>query len=431
MTSAAGALSDTEAALRDAIEARAETMLVDLATHVAIPTGHNHTRGLDEYRELLLARLRAIGASVEMVEGQPKPAWLIGGDDPVIAPIAVCRSPAMQRGDVPAGGARVLIVCHLDTVFDPEGEFQTMTIATDGQTAVGPGVVDMKGGVLTTINALEALHEAGEDKPWTLMLTSDEETGSYCSDAAIRAEAKTHDLGLVAEPALAGGELVVQRMGSGQFRLEATGRSAHVGRNFTGGVSAVTALAEAIVGLSKIPEPERGRILSIGPLVGGQAVNAVPERAMAWGNARFPTPAIAGEILAALEAIERPADLERGVAGLHVDHCFARPAKPLTPETRSLALIARAAAESLGEDLPFATTGGVCDGNILQDAGLPTIDTLGVRGGGLHTTDEWIEIRSLVKRAQLMAVVLRRLAERGLSAPAAAEREGDPPLPEA
>jgi glutamate carboxypeptidase len=428
MTSAAGALSDTEASLRDAIVARADTMLADLATHVAIPTGHNHTPGLDEYRELLLTRLRAIDASIEMVQGQPKPAWLIGGDDPVIAPIAICRSPAMHRGDVPPGGARVLIVCHLDTVFDPAGDFQTMTIAPDGKTAVGPGVVDMKGGVLTTINALEALHEAGEDVPWTLMLTSDEETGSYCSDAAIRAQARQHDIGLATEPALPGGELAVARMGSGQFRLVATGRSAHVGRNFTAGVSAVVALAKAIVELSEVPEPDRGRIVSVGPVVGGQAVNAVPDRALAWGNARFPDNRIAGEIIEALDALKRSADLDAGVAGVEVDHCFARPAKPLTAETRSLALIARAAAESLGQELPFASTGGVCDGNILQDAGLPTIDTVGVRGGGLHTTDEWIEIPSLVERSQLMAVLLARLGRQGLSAPDADERDGDPPL---
>ncbi len=430
MTSVASVLSAAEQQLRDALETRAEKMLSDLSAHVAIPTGRNHTPGLDAYREELLARLGAIGAEIEMVEGQPKPSWLIGGSDPVVAPIAICRSPAMAVGRTDVG-ARILIVCHLDTVFDPDGDFNAMTVAPDGKTATGPGVVDMKGGILTTLNALEVLREHGAEIAWTLMLTSDEETGSYGSDAAIRAEAKRHDIGLATEPALPGGELVVERMGSGQFRLEATGRSAHVGRNFAGGVSAVAALAEAIVEISKMPDLERGRIVSVGPLVGGEAVNAVPSRALAWGNARFPTQEIADETAAMLKSLERDADLDRGVAGLRVDQCFARPAKPLVPKTRSLALIARAAAESLGQDLPFAKTGGVCDGNILQDAGLPTIDTLGVRGGGLHTTDEWIEVRSLVERAQLMAVLLLRLGERGLEAAAAAERADDPPLAEA
>ena len=408
-----------EADLRDALGARAPQMREDLARHVAIPTGWNHTPGLDEYRGLLIDRLRAIGATVEKRPGDAKPEWLLGGADGNVAPVAVCRSEAMQRGE--AAGARVLICCHLDTVFNPAGGFREMTIAEDGETAVGPGVVDMKGGILTTINALEVLHELGAKTPWTLVLTSDEETGSYCSERVMREEAAGHDIGLATEPALPGGELAVERVGAGQFLVETTGRSAHVGRNFTDGVSAVTALAEALVAISKMPDPARGLVVSVGPLKGGDATNAVPDVAAGWGNARFPTKEIGAEIIGMLEALEREENLDAGVAGVRVRHSFQRPAKPLTGPTKTLALIARRAAEDLGQRLPFASTGGVCDGNILQDAGLPTIDTLGVRGGGLHTTGEWIELRSLPERAQLMGVLLARLAESGLGAPAASE----------
>ncbi len=294
-----------------------------------------------------------------------------------------------------------------------------MKLAADGKTANGPGVVDMKGGILTTLNALEVLYELGAEVPWTLLLTSDEETGSYCSEHVIREQAAQHDIGLATEPALPGGELAIERMGSGQFRIETTGRSAHVGRNFTDGVSAVTALAEAIIKVSKMPDPERGRILSVGPLEGSAATNAVPDHALAWGNARFPTKEAGEEIIAMLKTLEHEADLDSGVAGVRLDHSFQRSAKPLTDGTHRLALIARAAAESIGQQLPFAKTGGVCDGNILQDAGLPAIDTLGVRGGGLHTPDEWIEVRSLVERAQLMGVLLSRLGATGLRAKSA------------
>ncbi len=407
-----------EADLRAVIDARAPKMPGDLAAHVAIPTGWNHQPGLDQYRAILLDRLRTIGAHVEMREGDVKPDWLMGGADPVIAPIAICTSPAIQNAP---HGARILICCHIDTVFDPHGDFQTMKTSADGATAIGPGVVDMKGGVLTTLNALEALHELNTPVPWTLMLTSDEETGSYCSERLIREQAAMHDIGLATEPALPGGELAIERMGSGQFRLAASGRSAHVGRNFTAGVSAVNALAEAIITISKMPEPDRGKVLSVGPLKGGDATNAVPDRALAWGNARFPTKEVGNEIIAELQSLARDEDLDAGVAGLRVDHSFQRAAKPLTDGTKKLALIARAAAESLGQQLPFAKTGGVCDGNILQDAGLPTIDTLGVRGGGLHTPDEWIELASLRERAQLMGVLLARLGKKGLSAEAASE----------
>lgn len=410
----ASVMTTTEEQILEATEPRAGDMLRDLGEYVAIPTGGNHQPGLNNYRELLIDRLARIGATAEIVPGKPKPDWLSDGGP--VPPTAVVSSPAIRAG---ASANRVLIACHLDTVFDPEGGFVEMVVAEDGVTAVGPGVVDMKGGTLTTINALEVLSELGIEVPWTLVLTSDEESGSYCSDHVLTEQAKKHDIGLATEPALPGGELAVERLGSGQFRIVTTGRSAHVGRNFTDGVSAVSALAEVLVKISGMPDPASGRILSVGPIEGGAVTNAVPDRAVAWGNARYPSKAIADETAALLDTLEQQEDLDAGTAGVTIDRCFQRPAKPRTEGTMTLARVARAAAEAIGQQLPFASTGGVCDGNILQAAGLPTIDTLGVRGGGLHTTDEWIEIRSLVERAQLMAVLLSRLASSGLDAPQA------------
>ena len=139
------------------------------------------------------------------------------------------------------------------------------------------------------------------------------------------------------------------------------------------------------------------------------ATNVVPDRARAWGNVRFPSPQIADELAEGLDALATPPTSE-SLPRVTVHRSFNRPAKPLTPATRALAEAAWSVAESLGQRLPFGKTGGVCDGNILQDAGLPTIDTLGVRGGGLHTPQEWIEIASLVERCQLLAVLIARIA---------------------
>ncbi|QYU68548.1 M20/M25/M40 family metallo-hydrolase [Leptolyngbya sp. 15MV] len=138
------------------------------------------------------------------------------------------------------------------------------------------------------------------------------------------------------------------------------------------------------------------------------APRAVPDLARAWGNLRYPTRDIADELRADLASLHRGAadDLPWVQTRLSLN----RPAKPLTPQVERLALMARAAAEDLGQSLPFGKTGGVCDGNILQDEGLPTIDTLGVRGGGLHTPNEWIELDSLVERCQLLAVLIARLS---------------------
>jgi glutamate carboxypeptidase len=401
VSSSVGALSKSERALCDRIAKRRAELTEQLRRLVAIPTGHNHKAGLDEVRAILCARLEAIGATITLKPGDPKPSWLLGGSSGDAPPSAVCAK-------LVPGLPRILFAGHLDTVFDPKGSFRELSIAHDGKTATGPGVVDMKGGLITTITALEALHAEGVAASWTFVLTSDEETGSYCSEKTLREQARQHDLGLVMEPALPGGELVVERLGSGQFMIETRGRSAHVGRAFETGVSAVTKLAEAITAVGRMPDASKGRIINIGPLEGGEATNAVPDRARAWGNVRFPTREVADELQSMLESLTTP---ENAMPALAIETSFNRPAKPMTPEVERLALAARSAAESLGQELPFAKTGGVCDGNILQSEGLPCIDTLGVRGGGLHTPDEWIELESLVERSQLMAVLVSRLSE--------------------
>lgn len=393
------------------IASRRGALLDDLRLHVGLPTGLNNTGALDETRERLCARLARLGAARRDVPGNGKPAWLLGGDvaPERIPPTAVCeRIGVGGSGPVP----RILIAGHLDTVHDPASAFRSLTLDASGVKATGPGCVDMKGGLVIAVAALEALEECGVGARWSFLLNSDEETGSYHSERAIREASARHDVGLALEPALPDGSLVVERMGSGQFVVECSGRSAHVGRDFERGVSAVTALAERLVTIGRMSDPERGRIVSIGPLRGGAATNAVPDSAAAWGNARFPTPEVAAQIGAMLDGLATPGGLS-DVPGCVVRRSFNRPAKPLTPGTQALAQKAREAAESLGQSLPFGRTGGVCDGNIMQDAGLPTIDTLGVRGGGLHTPGEWIEISSLVERCQLLAVLIARLSAGG------------------
>lgn len=405
-------LSGVEERVCRAIAARGGALLDDLRLHVGLPTGGNNRAALDETRERFTARARALGATVEHVPGDPKPDWLYGvSPDSYVPPTAVCRRTGGGGDDRDGGwGARILIAGHLDTVHDPSGPFQMLELAADGTRATGPGCVDMKGGLVIAAAALEALEEAGVKVAWTLLLNSDEETGSYHSEGALRAEAGRHEIGLAVEPAMPGGELAVERLGSGQFVVEAHGRAAHVGRDFSAGVSAVTALAERLVAIGRMPDAGRGIIANIGPVEGGIATNVVPDRARAWGNVRFPTPASADELGAMMDAL---ATDEKAMPRVVVRRSFNRPAKPLIPGTRRLADLARAAAEELGQRLPFGKTGGVCDGNILQDAGLPTIDTLGVRGGGLHTPQEWIEVASVVERCQLLAVVLSRLAAGG------------------
>lgn len=422
-------LSAVEQRLREVIAARDSRMRAELARHVAIPTGHNFTQGLDEYRDLLTERFKALSATVELIPGNPRPNWLDlpcekTGQQPHSSLDTHHSSVDTQHSSLPSAipptliarrhskivAKRIFIAGHLDTVHDPHGNFRALTIASDGRTATGPGVVDMKGGILIALHALEALAELGVEINWTVLLNSDEETGSFHSYDAIYNAAKQHDVGLALEPALPDGSLVVERMGSGQFKIEVFGKSAHVGREFTRGVSAVYKLSEIIHAISRLSDPANGLIVNVGPLEGGQATNVVPEYAACWGNVRFAKPQAAAVLQEKLAAFATPGDsLPRVV----VHQAINRPAKPLIDAVQSLADSARRAAEDLGQTLNFGSTGGVCDGNIMQEAGLPTIDTLGVRGGNLHRTDEFIELPSLVERCQLLAVLLARLSDRG------------------
>ncbi|HYE61207.1 MAG TPA: M20/M25/M40 family metallo-hydrolase [Phycisphaerales bacterium] len=391
------------------ISGRHAAMVEQLRQLVNIPTGPGSAGGLDETRGLLTERLAKLGAAVELVPGDPKPTWLDPEDRGSVPPTAVCRRPRTTPHLPKEHRAGVLLCGHLDTVHHASSSFRELSISPDGRTATGPGCVDMKGGLLVGATALEALEEAGVAAGWGFIMNSDEETGSYHSDTALQAEAKRgYREGLVLEPAMADGGLVTERPGSGQFMIETRGRASHVGRDFGAGVSAVNALAACILRVSQLVDTSRGRIVNIGPLQGGVAANVVPDLARAWGNVRFPTYEAGEELGRALEAMETaPSELP----GVKVYRSFNRPAKPRTPQVDALAIHARWAAEALGQQLPFGKTGGVCDGNNLQAAGLPTIDTLGVRGGGLHTPQEWIELASLVERAQLLAVLIMRLSQ--------------------
>ncbi len=399
-------LNELEQRLCTRIAAQETSLFQQLCDHVAIPTGSGHTPGLDNYRAIMIERLEALGADVRLEPGDPRPDWLTyprtHATDPSASPPTVIASRA-SGGD----GPRILIAGHLDTVHDPRGSFQTVKHRPDDEGfAIGPGVVDMKGGVLIAITALEALAAEGVEINWTVLLNSDEETGSFHSAAALRDQATKHDYGIATEPALPDGSLAVERLGSGQFMIEVFGKSAHAGRAFADGVSAVNALAKILLDVAVLADADAGKIVNVGPIQGGTVTNAVPDYAACWGNVRFKTPEQGDELAAALEAFATDEDAMPRVV---VHRAWSRPAKPLIPDVEALALRARQAAEDLGQSLPFASTGGVCDGNILQGAGLPTIDTLGVRGGDLHQPTEFIEIASLVERAQLMAVFLSRL----------------------
>lgn len=396
-----GRLDAIEQRLLAAAQARDAAMRRDLAAWVAIPTGWGEPAGIEAQRNAIAMRLEGLGADLHLEAGDPRPAWLPDG------PAAGSGVPATLVARGGEGSEAFLLSGHLDTVHDPAGDFRRLE-PSGGDRAVGPGCADMKGGLLVAVTALELLHAAEIPLRWTMLLNADEESGSFHSARSLREHAAGHRAGLVFEPALPGGRLAVSRMGSAQFRVRVAGRAAHVGRDFASGISAVYGLGEVLVRLASLSEPQDGRIVNVGPIAGGHATNVVPDAAVAWGNARFRDGDAERWLAEAIGSIATP---EGSLPQVEIDWLASRPAKPQTPAVAALAAEAIAIGHALGAAIEPAATGGVCDGNILQAAGLPVIDTLGVRGGNLHRGDEFVELDSLVERAALAAILLKRLAE--------------------
>lgn len=415
------ALTETERAVCAAIAARQQQLVDELAAWVAIPTGRGFRPGLHKQRAQLARKLRGLGATTRDIPCTPRPDWLEPPGAEEQPGHAEEHGPVdVLVGEHAGSGPRLLLSGHFDTVHDPHGVFQELKDAGQGR-ATGPGCVDMKGGLVVAFAALAALAACGQQMRWSFVLTPDEETGSFGSAAALQELGRKHDVGLVFEPAGAGGSLITSRMGAGQFRLEAFGRSAHVGRDPEKGASAVLALCQAVAAIHGQHAPSAGRVVNVGPLVGGVTTNIVPDHALAWGNVRFADAQAEAALAAALNALQAGTGHHSGGANnagalprVEVRHVFNRPAKPCTPQVERLAELARACSQDLGHELPFGSTGGVCDGNTLQAVGLPVLDTLGVRGGNLHRTDEWMELASLTDRAQLAALFMLRLPDAGV-----------------
>lgn len=306
---------------------------------------------------------------------------------------------------------QVFLCIHYDTVYAPDHPFQE-PMAIDGNRLQGPGVADAKGGLVVLLKAMEALERSpwAPNIGWEVLLNPDEEIGSPGSFPLLMQAAGENDLGLLFEPALPDGALVGARKGSGNFTLRVTGRSAHVGRNPEAGRNAIHALADFIVSLHAMSDPAQGIVASVGYVSGGGPANVVPDRAGCHFNLRVTTSDQQRQVEDRLRQIVHDINTRDGiVASLH--GAFHAPPKVLDEPTRRLLEAIRSTGHELGLDLTWRATGGVSDGNKLAAAGLPNVDSLGVRGGNLHSSEEFVLLDSLTERAKLTALLLMRLAK--------------------
>ncbi len=307
----------------------------------------------------------------------------------VTAPARRLRAGSGDRG--------VLLLCHVDTVWD-RGSFAPM-LGRDGDRLLGPGVFDMKGGVVVACAALAALRaRSGADGPATVLLTGDEEVGSQGSRDLIEAAARDHDAVLVLEPPV-GRAVKVGRKAVGEFRLTVSGRAAHAGIEPERGVNAVVELAAQVPRVAALADPGAGTTVTVGVVRGGTRSNVVPALATAEIDVRVRTAGEGERVSSALRGL-RPLHPE---ARLEVTGGINRPPLERTATAHLFARAAQVAAALGWPPLEGAEVGGGSDGNLTGALGVPTLDGLGIVGGNAHAQGEWILPAELPARAALVA----------------------------
>ncbi len=386
--------------------AMAADMLPQVETWAAINSGSRNLDGLGKMASKLADAFAGLPGDMQLVDPAPVEAIDAAGE-PHEVPHGKNLHLAVRAG----APVQLLFTGHMDTVFAPNHPFQSLTWLEPGKVLGGPGVADMKGGIAVMLAALKAVEASPLAKRlgYEVIINADEEVGSLGSAALIAKAAQGKRAALTYEPsALPDGTLAGARPGSGNFSFTIHGRSAHAGRNPEEGRNAIVAAADLAMRLKAAVGPG----LSVNPakIDGGGPNNVVPDLAVLRVNLRPATLDDQARAQGLIDASVATVAAEHDVR-IDVHGHFARPPKPLTPETEALFGLVRQAGADLGQTIGWQSTGGVCDGNNIAACGVPVIDTMGVRGGSIHSMEEYLIVESLGERAALSALTILRLAE--------------------
>jgi glutamate carboxypeptidase len=395
-------LSPQERALAEGIDQAA--MLAQTERWSTINTGTGNLAGLARQAGELADAFAALPGEVSLHEAAPVTAVVANGRE---VPQEHGRHLVLRVR--PDAARRFLLTGHMDTVYPADDPFQGITWR-DADTLNAPGAADMKGGLAVILHALLAFEnsEAARAVGYDVLINSDEETGSLSSAALIADLAQGKVAALTYEPsALPDGTLAHARGGSGNYSVVVTGRSAHAGRNPHDGRNAVVAAASLALELKALEHGD----LTVNPakIEGGSANNVVPDHAMLRFNIRPRTSEAAAAFERELAALLRTVEADQQVA-IRLHGGISRPPKPVDTRAQALFDLVAESSAALGRPLGWQASGGVCDGNNIAACGVPVVDTMGVRGGAIHSPDEYLIVSSLAERAALSAVVLHRLA---------------------
>ena len=384
--------------------AGAEHMLDQVLAWSAINSGSRNLGGLERMADVLVDAFAALPGLLRLENPAEVKAVDASGRT-----VSVRHGRHLHLTVRPTAPIQILLTGHMDTVYGAEHPFRDTKWLEDGVLG-GPGVADMKGGLSVMLAALKAVEKspAADRIGYEVVINSDEEVGSQASAELLAQAARGKRAALTYEPAaLPDGTLAGARPGSGNFAFVVHGRSAHAGRNPEEGRNALTAAAELALRLEALKRD--GLTVNPSRIEGGGPSNVVADLAILRVNLRPRTPEIEAEANRAIADAVSAVAAERDVK-IETDGGFGRPPKPLTPEAEKLFNLVRQAGADLGQPIAWQPSGGVCDGNNIAACGVPVVDTMGVRGGKIHSMEEYLIVDSLAERAALSALTLLRLA---------------------
>ncbi|MBO6527884.1 hydrolase [Erythrobacter sp.] len=389
-------------ALLEAIDAKG--MLREVEEWAAINTGTANIEGLARMASVLADAFSALPGEVELVDPATVTAISSEGreyEKPHGQHMVLRVRPDAER--------RFVLTGHMDTVFPVDHPFQE-TVWLGDETVNGPGTADMKGGLNVILHALKTFEtiEGSDRVGYDVMINSDEETGSLASRGLIEELARGKYAALTYEPsALPDGTLAHARGGTGNYSITFSGKSAHAGRNPHDGRNAIVAASDLVLRIKALEADD----ITVNPakIEGGSANNVVPDLAILRFNIRpKSTDAMDrfdGELDTILAAIKAEHEVD-----IHRHGGVTRPPKPVDAKAQRLFDLVKACGAELGQQIGWKSTGGVCDGNNIAATGVPVVDTMGVRGGAIHSPDEFMIVPSLRERAALSALVLAKLS---------------------
>jgi glutamate carboxypeptidase len=381
--------------LRALIEPRFDEFVESLQEMVNIDCGSFTPDGVNRIADLCEKRLSGAGFDTHRRRHRPAEGESQLGDVVV----------GSAKG---AGGPRFLLIGHMDTVFS-EGTAAERPFRVEGDTAFGPGVIDMKSGLLAGLFALEALRETGFERFGRIsyVCNPDEEIGSPLSKPVIQELARESDVALVLEGGRENGNIVSARKGVADVRIDIAGRAAHAGVNPGRGRSAVVEAAHKVLALHGLNGRWPGVSVNAGVIEGGSRANVVPERCRVHVDVRSPEDGTFDQALAEVIRIAERSTVPdvAGTAQIQEAH---RPFER-TEASAPLVTMAKGVAHELGFEIDEQSTGGASDGNTTAAEGVPTLDGLGPVGGDPHGPDEWLDLASVVPRVSMFAGLLVRI----------------------